>query len=243
MTWFKADLHIHTVLSPCADLNMSPVNIIKRAKEQNLDIIGVTDHNSTLHCEIMARLGKKNGISVFTGVEVNTREEVHCLAFFEELDDCKAFQMFINRYLPPIKNNPEKLGDQVVVNEKNEIVFEVEELLILGLRASISEVENEVHRLNGLFIPAHINRPYNSLFSQLGFVPKKLCVDALEIAKTGRKIDEQDTDEYCLIQNSDAHFIENIGTSYFNVNLKNPTFGEFKKVIVNREKQNIELGS
>ena len=43
----RADLHIHTVLSPCGDLEMSPENILHFAQIQGLNMIGITDHNST----------------------------------------------------------------------------------------------------------------------------------------------------------------------------------------------------
>ena len=46
---FKADMHIHSVLSPCGDIEMSPSAIVAQAKAKGLDIIGLTDHNSTLN--------------------------------------------------------------------------------------------------------------------------------------------------------------------------------------------------
>ncbi|MCQ2284884.1 MAG: PHP domain-containing protein, partial [Bacteroidales bacterium] len=41
---YKADLHIHTVLSPCGALELSPSNIVRRALERGLDMIAITDH-------------------------------------------------------------------------------------------------------------------------------------------------------------------------------------------------------
>jgi predicted metal-dependent phosphoesterase TrpH len=100
MNVYKADLHIHTVLSPCGDLEMSPSNIIRQAKEQKLDIIGITDHNSTRHCKLTAELGERQGIFVLTGVEITTREEVHCLAFFEKPESIDIFRnTWNNRFL------------------------------------------------------------------------------------------------------------------------------------------------
>lgn len=48
MKWYKADLHIHSVLSPCGSLDMSPKNIVQSALDKELEIIAITDHNSTL---------------------------------------------------------------------------------------------------------------------------------------------------------------------------------------------------
>ncbi len=84
MKSFRADLHIHTTLSPCGDLEMHPVNIVSKAAIQGLDIIGITDHNSTRHCALISRLAAEKGIFVMQGAEVTTKEEVHCLVFFEK---------------------------------------------------------------------------------------------------------------------------------------------------------------
>jgi PHP family Zn ribbon phosphoesterase len=148
---FRADLHVHTVLSPCGDLEMSPVNIIKKAVEQKLDIIGVTDHNSTLHGPLLRKLGQQNNIFVLTGVEVTTREEVHCLAFFENNEILGAFQKYLEEHLPFIRNKPSAFGYQVVVDENDNIVKEIKPLLITALNQSINEIEKKVHQMVFLF--------------------------------------------------------------------------------------------
>ena len=58
----RADLHIHTVLSPCGDLEMSPENILHFAQIQGLNMIGITDHNSTRQAPIIRDYGKTKGI-------------------------------------------------------------------------------------------------------------------------------------------------------------------------------------
>ncbi|RMD59308.1 MAG: PHP domain-containing protein, partial [Nitrospirae bacterium] len=52
MGCFVADLHVHTCLSPCADIDMSPLRIIEKAKSKSIDIIGITDHNSSENAEV-----------------------------------------------------------------------------------------------------------------------------------------------------------------------------------------------
>ena len=44
----RADLHIHTVLSPCAEVEMIPPLIVERALAEHLDLIAITDHNLCL---------------------------------------------------------------------------------------------------------------------------------------------------------------------------------------------------
>ena len=128
---YKADLHIHSVLSPCADLEMSPLNIINKAKERKLDIIGLTDHNSTKQCKITCEIGKKNGIFVLCGAEITTKEEVHCLAFFENDERLLEFQQYIETHLPRIKNEIKRFGYQLIVDEDENIIAEEEILLSL----------------------------------------------------------------------------------------------------------------
>jgi len=38
MKQFRADLHLHTLLSPCGNLEMSPVNIVKAAVDCKLGL-------------------------------------------------------------------------------------------------------------------------------------------------------------------------------------------------------------
>ena len=92
MKTYRADLHIHTVLSPCGDLDMSPKNIVLKAEELGIDIIGITDHNSTLQCSGVGREAEKKGIFMLMGAEITTKEELHCLVYFESMEKLKIFQ-------------------------------------------------------------------------------------------------------------------------------------------------------
>jgi 3',5'-nucleoside bisphosphate phosphatase len=103
---------------------MSPANIVAKAKEKQLDIIGITDHNSTKHCLLTRKLAEKEGITVLCGAEVNTKEEVHCLAFFETDDKLALFQQFLEKQLPPVKNDVHRFGYQVVIDEQENIIEE-----------------------------------------------------------------------------------------------------------------------
>lgn len=231
MNVFKADLHIHTILSPCASLEMSPVNIVRKALEQHLDIIGVTDHNSTLQCEIVIREASKVGLMVYPGVEVTTKEEIHCLAFFSSLNELSLFQAHIDQYLPAIKNDTALFGYQVVIDENENIVYEEERLLISALQIGIDKVEQIVHQLNGIFIPAHVNKSKNSLISQLGFVPPSLKADAFELSRhmeTATFISQNRLkSDTVIIRNSDAHMPEQIGEQFTQLYMESPEFNEF----------------
>ncbi|MEI6060427.1 MAG: PHP domain-containing protein [Bacteroidota bacterium] len=232
MNKYRADLHIHTVLSPCGDLEMSPVKIVKRAREKGLDIIGITDHNTTRHCQLISKLAEPAGIFVLMGAEVTTREEVHCLTFFENDDLLAEFQVYLEKHLPHTMNNIEKFGYQLVVDEEEQIIDEIEFLLLSALDQSIEQVEKKVHSLGGIFIPAHIDRPSYSIISQLGFIPADLMIDGIEISancKVQSLIPFLGTEsERTILRDSDAHYEENIGNAFSTFEMEHRTFNEVK---------------
>jgi 3',5'-nucleoside bisphosphate phosphatase len=232
---YKADLHNHSVLSPCGDLDMSPSRIISEAKSRKIDILGITDHNSTLHCKLMLELAEEEGIFVLPGVEVNTREEIHCLAFFEHIHLVNQFQEFIDEHLPHIQNVSGMFGEQLIVDRNENILYELEYLLISALSKDIYEVSDKVKSLGGLFIPAHIDRPYNSIISQLGFLPDDLNCDALEVSarfpvSVFRK-DHPEFDNRTLITNSDAHQPEAMGRASSIFEIAEPSFNEISMAL------------
>ncbi len=246
MIGFWADLHIHTLLSPCGDLEMSPRNIVKQASVKGLDIIGITDHNTTRHCRLITELGMEAGIFVLPGAEVNTQEEVHCLTFFESLETLDIFQRYLDEFLPAIENDPDEFGDQVQVDRDEMIIYEEKRSLFSAINKSIDEVEMKVHELGGLFIPAHIDRPRNSLFSQLGFLPEGLKADALEISRNTEPsnicLKYPELQPYTLIKSSDAHYIEDIGQKKIKLSLKKRSFDEIKKALHKQEGRGLIIG-
>jgi len=232
MNTYRADLHIHTVLSPCGDLEMSPGNIVTKAAEKGFDIIAVTDHNHTGHALLTRELGARKGIWVVYGAEINTREEVHCLTFFDTDEQVLTFQEELEQNLTKIPNDTSLLGHQVIVDEQEQIVKEISYSLYPGLKWSIEEAAEVVHSLGGLFIPAHVDRFMNGLYSQLGLFPAGLNVDAIEISRhSSPRMSVKKHPEliaYPLIQNSDAHYIDDIGRAGNNYLMENRNFDELR---------------
>ena len=239
MKTVKADLHIHTVLSPCGDLEMSPRNIVEMAAEKNLEIIGITDHNSTRQIPVVAELAAARGIFVLRGVEITTREEIHCLAFFPDQATCEQFQLYIDEHQPFIPNKEGAFGYQVVVDANDMILAMEEKLLITALNKGIGDIEKEVHRLGGIFIPAHIDRPVNSIFSQLGFIPPGLKFEALAITcyTTEKKVQEKfKLDKSIpLLKDSDAHYPRDIGKGYSCFTVEELTFEEVRLALAKKD--------
>ena len=86
MKLYKADMHIHTCLSPCGDWGMSPRAIVEKSRQMGLDIIAICDHNTAENAGASIRSGEKHGITVLPGMEICSKEEVHVLAIFGTLD-------------------------------------------------------------------------------------------------------------------------------------------------------------
>jgi PHP family Zn ribbon phosphoesterase len=242
---YRADLHIHTLLSPCADLKMTPANIVQRAKEKGLQIIGITDHNSTKNALLVKKLAEKEGIFVLTGAEVTSKEEVHCLAFFEFENQLAQFQQYLDEKITIIPNPDGHFGYQPVIDENDNILELIPNYLPAALKASINEIQHEVGKLNGIFIPAHIDRPSNSIFSQLGFIPEGLKFDALGISslKHEKYVRKHYNlgDEIALIRNSDAHFLNQIGEIYTVFYIEEITFHEIKLALAKKGHRYIQL--
>jgi PHP family Zn ribbon phosphoesterase len=235
MKRFRADLHIHTVLSACADLGMSPAAIVRKAVERELDIIAATDHNSTLHGSLVGEIAGEAGLAVVYGVEVTTREEVHCLAYFRDLFSLGMFQEYLEEHLPAFRYLPEKFGYQVVVDRDEKIREMIKNFLNVGLNQGVNEVEHRVHRLGGIFIPAHIERPLFGIISQLGFLPRELKCDALGIMSHSSETEIRKKynlpDRMPLIKASDAHRLEDIGSGVTCFEMESPTFDELVKAL------------
>ena len=218
MNCFHADLHIHTCLSPCGDLEMSPRNIIRTARERGLHMIAITDHNSTLNVVVTMEIGRREGIYVIAGCEVNTCEEVHCLCYFPHLHALQVFQLYLEGRMTSLPNDPDRFGYQVAVDANDRILYEEKRSLFVGIDAEIEGVAAEVHRLGGVFVPAHIDRRSNSLLSQLGFVPFGLSHDALEMSRATTPSafvqKHPELAEELFLHNSDAHYLKDIAAVY-----------------------------
>ena len=209
MPFFTADLHLHTVLSACAEGEMLPEFIIERAGELGLDIIAVTDHNSCENAAAMIRAAEGTSIDVWPGMEVQSREEAHLLCLFDTLDQALAWQEVVYASLPPLKNRPSVFGEQVVLASDGEPVGTNDRLLATSTFLSVEEVVRGVSHLGGLCIPAHVDRPMYSLIANLGFIPPDLAIPGVEVShllgpKEARARFPQ-LARYGLIADGDAH--------------------------------------
>lgn len=234
MKKYRADLHVHTVLSPCAEIEMLPPLIVSEAKIRGIDLIAITDHNASANISAVQKAALGSGITVLPGMELQTKEEVHVICLFDSIEQIVQFQNIVDQKLPPIKNRPEFFGEQLVVDDKGDFVRKEERLLITSTDLSINEAFNLVDEIGGIFIPAHVNRKANGLLEILGFVPVDIPILALEISRhispKDVKIFYPQINSFEIIQNGDVHRLsEFIGTTIFEI--ENPSISEIKLAI------------
>lgn len=179
----RFDLHIHSCLSPCASLDMSPSAIVGRAVAAGMDLIAITDHQSAMNAPAMEECARRAGIGCLFGMEVCTSEEVHTLALFDTVRQAAAMTEWVYDSLPKRVNDPDVFGDQPIVTWDDEIVDMEWRILAMGCRRTIPETSEKCRELGGLYVAAHIDRPNFSVYSQLGAVPEG-CFDAVEISRT-----------------------------------------------------------
>lgn len=240
---FDADLHIHTCLSPCGELEMTPNKVIQTCKEKGIDIIAICDHNSAENVPWVQKAAENNHIHVLPGMEITTSEEVHLLALFDNLDNVMHLQDFLYPHLLPGENDDDLFGIQVVANEKDEVEKIVHKLLIGGTGISLKQAIEKIHSLHGLAVPAHIDRESFSVLAQLGFIPDDLDADALEVSFRG-KIDEilpiPGVRRFPILRSSDAHQLSAIGRITSSIFIESVSVDELKKAFMRQSGRFIE---
>ena len=209
----KADLHIHTVLSPCATLEMLPPFIVERALETKTNLIAITDHNASANVPAVIKAAAGSGLTVLPGIELTTAEEIHVICLFDTYAQLVELQKIVDQNLPNIPNNPDFFGIQLIVDWEGNYLDTEERLLSNATRLSIGEAQKHVHRLGGIFIPAHVTREENGLLPRLGGIPPELNLSVLEISN----ISQSDAirrypylKDYHLIPSFDAHDLDAI---------------------------------
>ncbi len=208
------DFHTHSCLSPCGDNDMTPYNLVNMAKLLGLDIIALTDHNTALNCPAAVKAGEQIGLTVVPGMELCTSEEVHVVCLFSDLENALKFSNYVRSTMPSIKNRPDIFGEQLIVDETDNVLGNEEILLTLASTISISEVCNLVESYGGVCYPAHIDRSSYSVLSNLGMITSDMGFNAVEMTD---KADRETLIATHPILNgvkvftdSDAHYLENL---------------------------------
>lgn len=211
------DLHIHSCLSPCGDEDMTPNNIVNMAKLMGLDVIAISDHNTTGNAAAFLKVAESVGITAFAGMELETAEEIHVLCLFYELESAEAFDSEVVRpALPNLQNRTDLFGNQYIMDEKDRIVGEEQRYLINATAISIDDLPTLVKKYGGIAIPAHIDKSSKSIISVFGYVDRSMGFTAFELSKNApedfAKAHPQISDCFFLYD-TDSHYLGDVGES------------------------------
>ena len=202
------DLHIHSCLSPCADDDMTPANICGMAHIKGLDAIAVTDHNTARNLPYVKEAADYYGLILLPGMEITTKEEVHLLGYFRDVETAAEVGEIFSSHLPPMKNKPDFFGNQFVMNTDDEVV-EVEERLLIGATdLDLAECTKIIREHGGAAVPAHINRGHGLLVT-LGLFPEEPDFPVVEV-RPELPVNEKLITGKKRLWSSDAHHLGDI---------------------------------
>lgn len=211
------DFHLHSCLSPCGDQDMTPNNIINMAYLKGLDIVALTDHNSSQNCKAFMEVGKKVGMITIPGMELCTSEDIHIVCLFKTLDGALEFEKVIRKNSPQIKNRAEIFGEQLILDSDDNVIGHEENLLINASGLSVTKALKLSRDFGGTCYPAHVDKMSNSIIAVLGVIPNECKFNTIELSK--RCINEQrdkflkenpSCSDKTIISSSDAHYLEDI---------------------------------
>lgn len=208
------DLHLHSCLSPCGDMDMTPNNLVNMAKLLGLDVIALTDHNTCLNCEAAMKVGDSIGLTVIPGMELTTAEDIHAVCLFPALENALAFGEYVDSNRIKVKNKAHIYGRQVIMNEDDEEIGEIEHLLLPASFIGISDAYAKVREYGGVCYPAHIDRDSLSILSVLGEIDPACGFKTAELADISRldalRQQHPILNDMNIITCSDAHYLENM---------------------------------
>ena len=241
----RADLHVHTCLSPCADITMSPLRIVRAALGRKLDMIAVCDHNSAENARAAVNAARDTALTVLPGMEVTSSEEVHVYAVFDECGPAMALQEIVYDRLAAGNNDPALFGEQIIANEFDEVEGYNPRLLIGATSLPVARIVSEVHQLGGIVIAAHVDREAYGLLGHLGFIPDDLALDALEVSSRLGSAATQDLigrlGGHTVIISSDAHELDQIGRAVTGFVVERPTIAEMRHALRGEDGRRIIL--
>ena len=240
---FRCDLHVHTCLSPCADLEMYPRAVVEKSIAERLDIIAICDHNASENMQFVLRSAEGKPLTILPGMEITSSEEVHLLALFDTLDELKKIQDIIYDHLSGT-NREEVFGCQAIVNDLDEVEGFNDKFLLGATKLPLLELIYLIHSFGGLAIASHIDRESFSVISQLGFIDPDTPLDALEVTRQtgirGARKKYPELARFPFIESSDAHFIKDIGQGTTTMFLERGTISELRMAFEHRDGRYIQ---
>lgn len=243
LSYYWVDLHIHTVLSPCGELEMGAPEIVRKVREAGIDIIAISDHNRADNCAAIMEAAAGDPV-VFPAIEVQTAEDIHVVTIFPDLAGVLDFQAWLWEAMPPIPNDPDVFGDQVVVGANNEIIRMEDTLLIQGAGYEIDTIVKRARGAGAIVNLAHVDRPAFAYPAVLGPIPADYAVDAFELSK---HLDFEQAQAWrekypgrTFIRSSDSHSLDTLcRANCTKMLLEAPIFEEVRLALAGRDGRRI----
>jgi len=230
-----ADLHIHTCLSPCGDLLLSPKAAVEAAAARGLGLIAICDHNSAENVPAALRAAEGGPVTVIPGLEVASSEEVHLVTLLPTEERALEMQALVYEHLLPGTNDPRLFGEQPIVNERDEVEGFNERLLIGATSLSLKALVEACHGMDGLAIASHVDREAFGLIAQLGMIPEDLPLDAIEVSRHGDpevvRASNPGCERFPIVRSSDAHQVDDVGTMFTRLRIEAPTLAEVRMAL------------
>ena len=233
---YSYDLHVHSCLSPCADNDNTPNNIAGMAHLSGIKIVALTDHNSAKNCPAFFKAAERYGIVPIAGMELTTSEDIHVVCLFEKLDDAMRFDEFIGTKRILIKNRTDIFGEQLMLDENDEVIGSEEHLLPNATLISLDEAPEIVKNFGGICFPAHIDRDANGIVAILGTVPSSpdfRCVEIHDADKISEYKEKYGLSDKLFIVSSDSHYLTDIDetNNFFELNTDSDSPDEIRKAM------------
>ncbi len=223
------DIHIHSILSACADELQTPNNILNMCMLKELNMISICDHNCAKQWKTLDMLRESYDFFMLYGMEITVKEGFHVLAYFEKYDELMKLDEIIDECLDKTIIPPDK---QIICDEYDEPLQEIPYWTNQKIKYSFKEVIDVVKANNGIIIPAHIDRRNSGIldfYSDFSIFD----VDGIEVYDLSIINDLYDKypylKNYKVINNSDAHSMELIHEKEQYMDLDDLSFNSFKK--------------
>ncbi len=223
MSLYTCDLHVHSCLSPCADNDNTPNNLAGMASLNHIDIMALTDHNSTKNCPAFFEACKRYGIIPVPGMELTTSEEIHVVCLFPTLEQAMAFNEVVDSKRIRFPNSKEIFGDQLILNGEDELIGEEPDFLTNATEISLEEVPELVGQFDGVCYPAHIDREANGCIAVLGTFPETPYFTAAELHDAENEASYRE--KYPILRDkrilfsSDAHYLTDLREENYTVEI------------------------
>ncbi len=193
---------------------MTPNNIAGMAVINGLNVVALTDHNTSKNCPAFFKACKKSGIIPIAGMELTTSEDIHIVCLFEELEAAMAFDEQVSKSRNLIENRTDIFGNQLILDENDEIVKTEKYLLPNATNLSLEEGVRLARKFGAVCYPAHIDRDANGIVATLGIFPETPDFSCVEYRNSESRKDYESRfpilREKSVVVSSDAHYLWDI---------------------------------